>query len=226
MTRGPVVSLAVTALLTAAGPACQKDHTVTAPALGATCEARPASGEAPLVVSFLLSVSGAEGPFRVAVSYGDGANGSDPDVAHTYASGGAYTASFTVSTATQSARCSTAVTVQPGTPSPPSSNRPPTAVFKSTPGAAGSTITGAAPLAVRFNMCASMDPEGDRLYFIHDFDGDGKIDWAGTTGAHCRADHVYAAGTWKARNCLHDTDANGEALHDDQCKTYTVVVTP
>jgi PKD repeat protein len=200
---------------------------VTAPALSATCEARPSSGAAPLSVSFLLSVSGAEGPFSVTVSYGDGTTGSTPDASHTYAAGGSFTASFTVTTATQSARCSTSVSVAPGTaPSPPSSNRPPTAVFKSTPDASGSTITGAAPLAVRFNMCASTDPDRDSMYFLVDFDGDGKFDSGGTTGAHCRIDHVYAAGTWKARNCLHDIDANGEALHDDQCKTYSVVVTP
>ena len=33
-------------------------------------------------------------------------------------------------------------------------------------------------------------------------------------------------GTSKARNCLHDIEADGDALHNDQCKTYTVVVTP
>jgi hypothetical protein len=212
-------------LLAVAGPACQDGTTITAPALSASCEARPSTGGAPLTVSFLLTVSGAAGPFTVVVNYGDGTSGTGADAPHTYASG-AFTASFTVTTATQSALCSTTVTALPGTvPSPPpSGNQPPEAVFKSTPDAVGSTISGTAPLAVRFNMCASTDPEKDRLYFIMDFDGDGKIDVAGTTGAHCRADHVYAAGTWKARNCLHDTDANGEALHNDQCKFFTVVV--
>jgi hypothetical protein len=224
----PLVACVAALLLGVAGPGCQEGDTITAPALGATCEARPSSGPVPLTVAFLLSVSGAEGPFSVAVSYGDGTSGTNPDAPHTYAVGGAFTVSFTVTTATQSARCSTTVTAQPGTPPspPPSSNQPPTPVFKSTPDAAGSTISGTAPLSVRFNMCASSDPEGDRLYFFHDFDGDGRIDWAGTTGAHCRADHVYSAGTWKARNCLHDTDANGEALHNDLCKVYSVVVTP
>jgi hypothetical protein len=227
MRRRPILTLLAAAFVAVAGRGCQEGDTVTAPALSATCEARPASGLVPLAVSFLVSVSGAEGPFSVAVNYGDGTTGTSPDAPHTYVAG-VFTASFTVTTATQSARCSTTVTALPGTvPSPPpSSNQPPAAVFKSTPDAAGSTISGTAPLSVRFNMCASSDPEGDRLYFFHDFDGDGKIDWAGTTGAHCRADHVYAAGTWKARSCLHDTDASGEALHDDQCKTYSVVVKP
>jgi hypothetical protein len=226
MARQSIVAGVVGALLALSGPACQKGDTVTAPALTATCEARPASGLVPLTVTFLLSVSGAEGPFSVSVSYGDGATGTNPDAPHTYASG-VFTAAFTVATATQSARCATTVTVLPSTvPSPPAGNQAPTAVFKSTPDAVGSTISGTAPFSVRFNMCASSDPEGDRIFFFHDFDGNGTIDWGGLTGAHCRADHVYAAGTWKARNCLHDIDANNEALHNDQCKTYTVVVTP
>jgi PKD repeat protein len=222
-----VLACVAGALAALAGPGCQEEETVTAPALSATCEARPASGTAPLSVSFVLSVAGAEGPFSVAVSYGDATSGTNPDLPHTYASGGTYTASFTVTTATQSARCAATVTVQPATSaSPPTGNRPPTPVFKSTPAAVRSTISGTAPLSVRFNMCASVDPELDRLYFTMDFDGDGKVDRGGTTGANCRADHVYAAGTWSARNCLHDMDASGAALHDDQCKTYSVVVTP
>jgi hypothetical protein len=225
MSRWSVAACVLVGLL-AAGPACQKE-TVTSPTLSATCEARPPSGQVPLVVAFVLSVSGAEGSFNIAVSYGDGTSGTSPDVPHTYTTGGVFTAAFTVTTTTQSARCSTTVTATPSTaPTPAPSNQPPHAVFKSTPAAAGSTISGTAPLSVRFNMCASTDPDGDRLYFFYDFDGDGRIDSGGTTGAHCRTDHVYPAGTWKARNCLHDMDANGEALHDDQCKTYSVVVTP
>ena len=213
------------ALLVTLGPGCQEEATVTAPALSATCEARPTSGPAPLVVSFLLGVSGAEGPFTVAVTYGDGSSGTNPDAPHTYAQAGAFTAAFTVATATQSARCSTAVSVEAG-PSPPRSNQPPEAVFKTTPDAVAGTIRGPAPLDVRFNMCASSDPEGDPLLFRMDFDGDGRFDRAGTTGAHCRADHRYAAGTWTARNCLSDLDGGGQPLHDDQCRTYGVVATP
>jgi PKD repeat protein len=227
MCRRSVLACVAGALPALAGLGCQEQETLTAPALSATCEARPATGTAPLAVSFLLSVAGAEGPFSVAISYGDATSGTNPDVPHTYGSGGSYTASFTVTTATQSARCATTVTVLPATnASPPTGNRPPTPVFKSTPDAVRSTISGTAPLSVRFNMCASSDPEGDRLYYVHDFDGDGKVDRGGLTGAHCRADHVYASGTWSARNCLHDIDASGAALHDEQCKTYSVVVTP
>ncbi len=230
MARGSIVACVVVALPAVVGPACHEE-TVTAPTLGATCEARPSVGQVPLTVSFLLTVSGAVGSFNVAVSYGDGTGGTSPDVPHTYSAEGVFTAAFTVTTATQSARCSTAVTVMPdntGPTPPPGSNQPPDPVFKSTPDAVGRppTISGTAPLGVRFNMCATTDPEGDLLWFTMDFDGDGTDDSAGTTGARCRRDTVYAAGTWKARNCVHDMEADHRALHEDQCHTFTVVVTP
>jgi hypothetical protein len=226
MTRRSNVACVVLVLSGLAGSACQEEETITPPALNATCEARPSSGPAPLGVSFLLGVSGAEGPFAVAVTYGDGASGTNPDAPHTYSTPGSYTAAFTVTTATQSARCSASVSVQPGTSPSPVTNRPPVPVFKTVPAAAGSRITGAAPLSVRFNMCLSSDPDGDKIYFTMDWNGDGDIDQGGATGGNCRRDYVYAAGTWKAHNCLRDIDADGKALHEDQCKTYTVVVTP
>jgi PKD repeat protein len=209
----------------AAGPACH-EQTVTAPTLSATCSAQPSSGPAPLAVSFLVGVSGAQGTFNVAVSYGDGTTGTDPNAPHTYAAAGDFVASFTVTTATQSAGCSTAVAVGPGTSPSPSANQPPKAVFKTNPIANHGTITGTAPLSVRFNMCLSSDPDGDTLYFTMDFNGDGDIDQGGTTGGNCRRDHVYTAGTWTAYNCVRDIDANYNALHEDQCATYTVEATP
>lgn len=212
-------------LIAAALPGCRK-QTVTQPTLSASCEAQPASGAAPLAVAFLVSVAGAEGAFTVAVDYGDGTNGSNPDLPHTYASAGSYTASFTITTAGQSARCAAAVTVTTASPAS-TGNRPPLAVFKTTPAAAGSKITGKAPLTVRFNMCASSDPDGDGLYFLMDFDGNGKFDSGGVTGAACRQDHTYATvGTWAPEVCLHDIGPDRVALHDDQCKTYVVETTP
>jgi hypothetical protein len=136
-------------------------------------------------------------------------------------------AAFTVTTASQSARCSTTVTVNAAPP--PSANRPPDPVFKTTPDAGGSNqdrISGTAPLGVRFNLCATTDPDGDLLWFSMDFDGDRKFDSEGTTGAYCRRDWTYAAGTWRPRVCVHDMAASYEALHEDQCKFYTVTVTP
>jgi PKD repeat protein len=213
-------------LIAVALPGCHK-QTITQPTLSASCQAQPASGAAPLAVAFLVSVAGAEGPFTVAVSYGDGASGSNPDLPHTYAGAGSYTASFTVTTATQSARCVAAVTVGAPSASPAGGNRPPDAVFKTTPAAAGSKISGTAPLTVRFNMCASSDPDGDGLYFLMDFDGNGKFDSGGTTGASCRQDHTYATvGTWNPELCLHDITPDRVPLHDDQCRSYVVETTP
>ena len=226
MTRWLHVASVLALILAAAGPACHDEETVTAPTLSATCSPQPASGPAPLSVAFLVGVSGAEGPFSVAVSYGDGATGTDPSTPHTYAAAGDFIAAFMVTTATQTARCSTAVAVGPGTSPSPGTNQAPQAVFKSVPDPVHGTISGRAPLSVRFNMCPSADPDGDKLYFTMDFNGDGDVDQGGTTGGNCRRDHVYSAGTWTARNCLRDIDANGKALHEDQCATYSVVATP
>ena len=203
-------------------PACHEDKNVVAPALSATCEARPASGPAPLAVSFLLNVTGAQGPVTVSINYGDGQTGTNPDTAHSYTAPGTYAASFDVTTQTQSSRCTTTVSVGPG---PASGNQPPTAVFKTTPTASGSTIKAtASPVDVIFNMCASSDPEGDELYFLVDFEGDDHFDFGGITGGHCRVDHVYTSGRYEPENCLYDRDKNGKALHDDICKTYVIVV--
>ncbi len=223
-----LVATAACALLALLQGGCHKDEKPTTPSLGVSCEARPSSGAAPLAVAFLVAVSGADGAFSVAVSYGDGANGSDPDAPHTYLTEGTFTASFTVATATQSARCATSITVGPGPAASPSptGNQPPNAIFKSTPAAVNGTISGTAPFSVRFNMCASWDPDGDLLWFLMDFDGDGVFDSVGTTGANCRKDFVYRAGSFRARMCLHDMLPSGEALHDDQCHVFNVVAAP
>jgi hypothetical protein len=200
---------------------------VTAPGMSATCVAQPSSGSAPLAVRFLLSVSGAEGPFTVAVSYGDGTSGSDADVPHTYGAAGSYTASFTVASAAQSARCAAMVTVSGPSPSPsPAGNQPPHPVFKTTPPAQNDTVRGTAPLSVNLNMCLTSDPEGDWLFFSMDYEGDGTWDSRGPFGGNCRKDHVYAAGTYKPYLCVHDIDHSRRPLHEDQCHTYTVVATP
>lgn len=220
MTKSRAIALASLLLLPL--PACQED-TVVAPTLAATCEARPPAGAAPLTVSFLLNVSGAQGATTVAISYGDGQSGTSADAPHTYATPGSYTAAFDVRTQTQSARCSASVTVTGGSGGP-TGNQPPNAVFKSNPVVSGGKITGPSPLTVSFNMCASSDPEGDELYFLFDFDGDERFDFGGTTGAHCRVDHVYTTGSYQAVNCVYDRDKSGQALHDDVCRTYDVVV--
>ncbi len=216
----------------AGGPACEH-NTVTAPALTATCAASPGNGAAPLSVAFTLSVAGAQGSFTVAIDYGDGKQGSDPGQPHVYAGAGVYSPSFTVATATQSARCSTAVTVN-ASPSPsPLANQPPDAVFHTVPAASGETISGVAPLEVHFNMCQTADPEGDKLLFKMDLDGDGVFEVAGSTGGECRKSTTYAAGTHRARICVTDVDCatwptcrEAPTLHDFQCRNYSVVVSP
>jgi PKD repeat protein len=221
--RSRVPRAFLVALLALGLPACQEDLIVT-PELSVTCEARPAAGPAPLAVSFLLNIAGAEGPASVSISYGDGSAGSNPDAAHTYVATGSYTASFEVRTATQSARCSTAVSVTPP-PDPRSANRPPNGVFQTNPEAKGGFIVGAAPLSVGFDMCLTSDPEGDELFFEMDFEGDGKSDFKGVTGFHCRATHTYAtAGTYRPLMCVYDRDKDRNALHDSVCQVYTVVV--
>jgi hypothetical protein len=221
-------------VLVLAGPACHESTTTTAPSLAVDCGANPASGVAPLTVSFTLNVAGAQGTFSVAINYGDGTAGSDPGATHVYAGAGSYAPSFTVSTGTQSARCSAAVTVAAPQPSPtPGPNQPPEAVFHTVPGSTGSTITGKAPLDVSFNMCQTTDPEHDPLRFEMDLDGNGTFEYQGSTGADCRHTVTYAAGTHAATMCVTDVDCNtwpacfGNAtLHPLQCRSYVVVVSP
>jgi hypothetical protein len=226
--RSGLVLVAV-GLAMAGTPGCNEGDTITAPTLGATCSASPSEGAAPLEVSFALNVSGAEGPATVQVSYGDGTTGNDPDATHTYGEAGLYTASFTVVTTAQSARCATPVDVSPGTGAGNGStdgNQPPEVTFKTTPTAVAGGVQGTAPLDVRYNMCPTADPEGDTLYFTMDLDGDGKLDVRGSTGASCRETWTYAVGTWFVEICATDLGPEGERLHPYQCEGYTVVANP
>ena len=217
-------------LLAAVGVALGSCHgdSLVGPRLEATCSANPATGQAPLLVAFSLGVSGAEGPFTVAISYGDGASGTDPDRAHTFAAPGVYTASFTVTTATQSARCASTVgaTTPPIVPVP-IDNTPPKANFDTIPTAGpGDRITGLAPLTVRFNMCGSTDVDLDVLRWTMDFQGDGTNEVDGTTGGACRRVFTYAVGTYHPRICVTDLRADGSNAHPFQCKAYTLTATP
>jgi hypothetical protein len=217
------VVLCVVALTLAQG--CEDDDNVAGPTLVATCEARPASGTAPLPVTFLVGVSGADGSYSVSVNYGDGSSGANPDLAHTYAGAGSYLASFTITTPTQSAACSSTVTVAPAPPAPPPPNRPPNAVFRTDPVATGNhenKISGTAPLQVHFNVCQSTDPDGDLIHVKMDLDADRRYESGGTTDADCRRDWTYAEGFWKPRVCVRDQDASGQPLHTDNCLAYEV----
>src|SRR5262249_13564742 len=204
-------------------PAC--DESSTAPTLSATCAANPSSGIVPLTVSFNLSVAGGQSPLQFDVDYGDGSHGTNPDAVHTYLNPGVYTAAFTVTSHGQLARCSTTIGAATATVvTVPLQDLPPTAVFRPPPAAGpGGQITGPAPLVVRFNMCPSGDPDGDRLLFTMDFNGDGRNEVEGTSGAACRRDSdPYPAGTWFPRICVTDIGPDGKPLHSFQCATYRV----
>lgn len=221
MARRTGLVIALGGLLAAGGPGCNEGGSVAAPTLTATCSASPATGQAPLTVAFSLNVAGAQGTFTVAINYGDGFQGTDPARPHMYVVPGAFTAAFTVTTSTQSARCSTMVTVSPPPTPPP--NQPPAAVFMTNPKAVDGTITGPAPFTVRFNMCPTADPEGGPCLFTMDFQGDGHVDSAGSSGAYCRRGHDYAAGTYNPEICVTDIGPDGAPLHRFQCQSYKVV---
>ncbi|HWW94007.1 MAG TPA: PKD domain-containing protein [Vicinamibacteria bacterium] len=202
---------------------CHKS-TPTAPTLSATCSANPSSGPAPLAVSFTLNVAGSQGSFTVAIDYGDGSTGSNPNAPHTYNGAGMFTASFAVSEASRSARCSTTVSVSAPLPPP---NEPAVAVFKTTPPASSrDVITGVAPLLVQFTMCGSHDLDGDNLFFTMDFLGDGHQEVHGPTGANCRRNYTYPVGLFSPQLCVTDAGQDFALLHPFQCKTYTVRVVP
>ena len=221
------------------GTACDK-KSVIAPSLVASCSAQPASGQAPLAVTFALNVAGAEGTFSVAIDYGDGTQGSEASQSHTYGTAGAYNAVFSVATVSQSARCTTTVVVSPGTgptpsPSPtPAQNRPPEPSYRTEPAAIGGVvISGAAPLEIHFDMCRTVDPDGDRLFFEMDLNGDGVFEYHGPTGVDCRHIQVYPAGTYAPKLCVSDVacdfwpicDGAGR-LHPRLCRTYSVTASP
>jgi len=229
MRRTPKAALVSVALVALAGGGCNEGDTITntPPTLSATCSASPTSGAAPLAVAFALGVAGAEGPVTVSISYGDGATGTNPDVNHTYAVGGLFTASFDVRTPTQSARCAVTieVTASASGGGTGEDNEPPVADFRTGPGATpAGKITGTAPLTVNFNMCRTFDPEGDPLRFTMDLNGNGQLNVGGSTGASCREPWTYSAGTWNPEICVTDLGSQGQTLHRYQCRTYTIVV--
>ncbi len=227
-----VVLLAVGA---AGGLGCNEGR-VTELALTIRCAASPASGMAPLTVAFGLDIANALGAVSVAIQYGDGTQGSDPGARHVYTAAGDYMASITVSAGLETARCSVPISVAPGpapTPTPRVANRPPDAGFRTTPTSIGSAITGTAPFRVDFNMCTTVDPDGDRLYFRMDLDGDGAFEFHGSTGVDCRHSATYPVGTRTATQCVTDVDCpswplcEGIApLHSFQCRSYTVTAVP
>jgi hypothetical protein len=232
-TRLPVVL----ALAAAVGSGCQETTTEPASTLEIHCSANPTSGAAPLTVAFGLDVAGALGAVSVAIQYGDGTQGTDPDARHVYGAGD-YMASFTVTAGVESARCSVPVSVAPApapapTPTPRTANQPPNAVFRTTPATSGTSLTGTAPFRVDYNMCTTVDADNDRLLFRMDLDGDGAFEFRGSSGVDCRHSATYALGSRTATLCVADVDCPSwplcedyQPLHAFQCRSYTVTAAP
>jgi hypothetical protein len=228
--RAPVVALCVCALA-----ACQED-TVVAPTLSVTCSATPASGTAPLNVNFVVNVAGAQGAATFRIDYGDGSTGSDVAAPHAYAAAGSYSATFTVSTATQSAVCTAPVRVaappEPSpTPTPPAGNREPEIHFRTTPEpSVGRNFTASSDLTIEFNMCTSSDPDGDDLNFRMDLDGDGAFEVDGPTGADCRRRRTYSQTglvsptSYDPVLCATDLLPSRARAHPYSCRTYNVKI--
>ena len=233
-----VQGLALAVLL---GPACTQEHVTEATVpLSIRCSATPTAGTAPLSVAFGLDVANALGNVSVVISYGDGQSGFDANARHVYTSGGDYMASLTVTAGLESARCSVPIAVaaaaapspspSPTVPNPPG-NQAPLAVFKTTP--EGTTLTGTAPFKVEFNMCRTVDPDGDRLLDKMDLDGNGSFEFMGSSGADCRHEKIYPVGTLTATMCITDVDCPSwplcndyPPLHPYQCRSYTVNAIP
>lgn len=237
---GQIRAALVLAVAAAALSACQETTTEATPPLAINCSAVPTAGPAPLPVAFGLDVMNAVGTVGVSISYGDGTQGTDPDARHLYSSAGEFVASITVTAGAQTARCSLPISVaQAAVPSPtpsptaaPGGNRPPTAVFKTTP-ATGTSLTGKAPFTVSYNMCPTADPDRDSLLFRMDLDGDGSFEFFGSSGADCRHEATYPVGTRTVTLCVTDVDCPSwpicwdyAPLHPYQCRSYTVTAVP
>jgi hypothetical protein len=222
------------------GPGCTKEKVTSPTPLAIQCSANPTTGAAPLTVAFGLDVANAVGSVTLAITYGDGQSGTDLAARHVYGSAGDYMAQLAVTAGVESARCSVPITVQsaalpspspsPSVPNPPG-NQNPIASFKTTP--EGSTLTGKAPFTVQFNMCRSVDPDGDRMLFRMDLDGNGSFEFLGSSGADCRHDATYAVGTYTATICVTDVNCpswplcNADPpLHPYQCASYSITAVP
>ena len=225
----------VLALAAVVGSGCQETTTEPPPALEIHCSANPTSGAAPLTVAFGLDIAGALGATSVAIQYGDGTQGTDPDARHVYAAGD-YMASITVTAGAETARCSVPISVAPApapSPTPRAANQPPNVVFRTTPATTGTALTGTAPFRVEFNVCTTVDPDDDRLLFRMDLDGDGAFEFRGSSGVDCRHGATYAVGTRTATLCVADVNCPSWPLCEDypplhafQCRSYTVTAVP
>jgi PKD repeat protein len=150
--------------------ASQTTHVVTVTAPNAPPVASFTSACSGLTCSF--NASGSSDPDGTVASYawsfGDGASGSGPTVSRTYAAGGTYTVTLTVTdNAGAASQTAHVVTV----------NAPPVASFTST----------CSGLTCSFNASGSSDPDGTIASYAWSF-GDG------TSGSGVTVSHTFAAG--------------------------------
>ncbi len=176
--------------------------------------ASPASGDAPLQVTFSVSASDSDGTVASwAVDFdNDGTYDSQgttlpASVTHTYLSAGSYVARLKVTDNGGAIAYATAtVTVSEG------GNQPPTCTLAASP------ASGVSPLTVTFAMTAT-DQDGTIASWKLDIDNDGNTDYFGTGAPLATKAHTYTVnGTYTAK--LTVTDNGGISTH----KTTTVKV--
>jgi PKD repeat protein len=150
----------------------------------ATYTPNPATGMAPLLVTFIPTATDPDGTFiQYFWDFGDGVTITGKITNHTYQEPGTYLTTLTVTD------IDGAETV-----AGPSTNQPPTASFSATPEA------GEAVLQVSFNASGSFDPDGAITLYNWNF-GDGE------TNSGVTRNHSYSeAGTYLAKLTVTDND--------------------
>jgi len=151
---------------------------------------KPATGQAPIVISF--TPTGSTDPdgeiIQYAWDFGDGKRINGRIANHTYAEPGSYTAKLTVTDNNGATDEATFEVIITG----PEPNEAPTALFTASP------ETGEAPLQVAFNGSASSDPDGNIASYSWNF-GDGQ------TGSGKNSSHSYSEpGIYEARLTVRD----------------------
>jgi len=172
-------------LTDSAGHAAQAGVSVAvAPALNATASASPTSGNAPLTVNLVATVTGGRTPYSYSWNFGDGSIGStSQNPSHVYANSGVYNATLAVTDANGVTvlRSAPAVSVQPG---------------RLVVTASASPLAGDAPLPVTLHAIAS----GGTPAFSYSWTfGDGS------GGSGPTPVHTYAAGTFTATVTVTDS---------------------
>lgn len=143
--------------------------------------ATPASGKAPLSVSF--DATGSSDPDGYITSYqwtfGDGKIGSGGTTSHTYSDPGTYEVWLMVTDNAGATGTSTKTIEASKTITPPPTNMPPTASFTATP------ASGDAPLEVSLDASASSDSDGRIVSYSWNFGNSGPL------GSGVRVSHIY-----------------------------------